>query len=51
MIGVTVFGLIFTPVFYVVSQWLAQLGKRRRGAAPPAPSATPPSASAGQPAK
>jgi multidrug efflux pump subunit AcrB len=23
MIGVTVFGLIFTPVFYVVTRWLA----------------------------
>ena len=23
MIGVTVFGLIFTPVFYVVARWLA----------------------------
>ena len=28
MIGVTVFGLIFTPVFYVISRWLAD----RRGA-------------------
>jgi hypothetical protein len=51
MIGVTVFGLIFTPVFYVVSRWLAQLGKKRRGAAPPAPSTTPPSVSAGRPAE
>jgi hypothetical protein len=23
MIGVTAFGLIFTPAFYVVSRWLA----------------------------
>jgi hypothetical protein len=23
MIGVTVFGLIFTPVFYVLSRWIA----------------------------
>jgi len=23
MIGVTTFGLIFTPVFYVISRWLA----------------------------
>ena len=23
MIGVTAFGLIFTPVFYVVSRWIA----------------------------
>jgi hypothetical protein len=29
MIGVTVFGLIFTPVFYVVCRWLAGLGHRR----------------------
>jgi hydrophobe/amphiphile efflux-1 (HAE1) family protein len=31
MIGVTIFGLIFTPVFYVISRWLAGLageGKR-----------------------
>jgi hydrophobe/amphiphile efflux-1 (HAE1) family protein len=30
MIGVTVFGLIFTPVFYVVSRWLAERLKWRR---------------------
>ena len=31
MIGVTVFGLIFTPVFYVVSRWIAlHLAQRRR---------------------
>jgi hydrophobe/amphiphile efflux-1 (HAE1) family protein len=30
MIGVTVFGLVFTPVFYVVCRWLA--GLRQRGA-------------------
>ena len=36
MIGVTAFGLIFTPVFYVLTQRFAS--KRRRGAAPqPAP--------------
>ena len=30
MIGVTAFGLIFTPVFYVVTRWLAlRLGRRR----------------------
>jgi len=30
MIGVTVFGLIFTPVFYVVSRWIAErVGARR----------------------
>jgi hydrophobe/amphiphile efflux-1 (HAE1) family protein len=28
MIGVTAFGLIFTPVFYVVCRWLATLGPR-----------------------
>jgi multidrug efflux pump subunit AcrB len=37
MIGVTAFGLIFTPVFYVACRWLAALaGRRRRPAAPPA---------------
>ena len=30
MIGVTAFGLIFTPVFYVVGRWLAERGARRR---------------------
>jgi multidrug efflux pump subunit AcrB len=29
MIGVTIFGLIFTPVFYVVSRWLAEKMQRR----------------------
>jgi hydrophobe/amphiphile efflux-1 (HAE1) family protein len=29
MIGVTAFGLVFTPVFYVVARWIAQLGPRR----------------------
>jgi len=34
MIGVTLFGLIFTPVFYVVSRWIAlRLGSRRAAAA------------------
>ena len=33
MLGVTAFGLIFTPVFYVVCSWL---GGRRRGAEPAA---------------
>ena len=28
MIGVTIFGLIFTPVFYVVARWLAIRNKR-----------------------
>jgi len=26
MIGVTAFGLIFTPVFYVIARWIAELG-------------------------
>jgi multidrug efflux pump subunit AcrB len=30
MIGVTLFGLLFTPVFYVVGQWLAARLARRR---------------------
>lgn len=30
MIGVTVFGLVFTPVFYVVCRWLAGLFTRKR---------------------
>jgi len=29
MIGVTAFGLVFTPVFYVVARYIAQLGSRR----------------------
>jgi len=36
MIGVTVFGLIFTPVFYVVSRWFAT---RLRWRAKPVPRA------------
>ncbi len=30
MIGVTAFGLIFTPVFYVIARWLAELAPRLR---------------------
>ena len=30
MIGVTTFGLIFTPVFYVICRWLAGLRRARR---------------------
>jgi uncharacterized protein (DUF2062 family) len=30
MIGVTAFGLIFTPVFYVVARWIAGLAEQRR---------------------
>ncbi|MFK8250793.1 efflux RND transporter permease subunit [Ancylobacter terrae] len=29
MIGVTVFGLLFTPSFYVFTRWLANLGRRK----------------------
>ena len=29
MIGVTAFGLIFTPVFYVIARWIAHLEPRR----------------------
>ena len=36
MIGLTIFGLIFTPVFYIVARWLAGLFERRRPSAPPA---------------
>ena len=30
MIGVTAFGLVFTPIFYVVCRWIAQKTSRRR---------------------
>jgi multidrug efflux pump subunit AcrB len=33
MIGVTAFGLIFTPIFYVISVWLAESARRRKPAA------------------
>jgi hypothetical protein len=29
MIGVTLFGLIFTPAFYVIARWLAYRASRR----------------------
>ena len=29
MIGVTAFGLVFTPVFYVIARWIAELSLRR----------------------
>jgi len=35
MIGVTVFGLIFTPVFYVICRWLAGLFERNKAAKKP----------------
>jgi hydrophobe/amphiphile efflux-1 (HAE1) family protein len=30
MIGVTAFGVVFTPIFYVVCRWIAQKAARRR---------------------
>jgi hydrophobe/amphiphile efflux-1 (HAE1) family protein len=30
MIGVTLFGLVFTPAFYVIARWIAQRASRRR---------------------
>jgi hydrophobe/amphiphile efflux-1 (HAE1) family protein len=41
MIGVTAFGLIFTPVFYVVSVWVAEHARRRRAGTASAPPAHP----------
>jgi multidrug efflux pump subunit AcrB len=38
MIGVTIFGLIFTPAFYVLCRWVAMRAKRAR----PAPQVPPP---------
>jgi HAE1 family hydrophobic/amphiphilic exporter-1 len=29
MLGVTLFGLFFTPVFYVAMRWVGRLGRRR----------------------
>ena len=37
MIGVTFFGLIFTPAFYVISRWLAMQFSRRKKPAPANP--------------
>src|SRR5580692_11104885 len=31
MIGVTAFGLVFTPVFYVIARWIAEVGVWRGG--------------------
>jgi multidrug efflux pump subunit AcrB len=36
MLGVTLFGLIFTPAFYVVARWVAHVGRRRARHAQPA---------------
>ncbi|MGE4372516.1 MAG: efflux RND transporter permease subunit [Xanthobacter sp.] len=35
MIGVTLFGLVFTPVFYVFCRWLGNLGRGRKKIPPP----------------
>jgi multidrug efflux pump subunit AcrB len=41
MIGVTVFGLLFTPVFYVACRWLAERFRRHaKAVAPPDPGAS-----------
>ena len=37
MIGVTAFGLIFTPVFYVVCRWLSEFVRRKAKAGPDVP--------------
>ncbi|HML12118.1 MAG TPA: multidrug efflux RND transporter permease subunit [Xanthobacteraceae bacterium] len=37
MIGVTLFGLIFTPAFYIVCRWIAGLGRSRAAAPTPHP--------------
>jgi hypothetical protein len=34
MLGVTIFGLLFTPVFYVVAQWAAGSGKKKAATVP-----------------
>ena len=41
MIGVTAFGLLFTPTFYVVSRWIAGLSERRRARRAAQPAAHP----------
>jgi hypothetical protein len=37
MIGVTAFGLIFTPAFYVVARWFAARRRREAPAVAPHP--------------
>jgi hydrophobe/amphiphile efflux-1 (HAE1) family protein len=37
MLGVTLFGLIFTPIFYVIVRWLAGLGRKKKLGAEPIP--------------
>ncbi|MGK9232757.1 multidrug efflux RND transporter permease subunit [Inquilinus limosus] len=41
MIGVTVFGLLFTPLFYVVCRWLGSVFARRRPVPAPKPEGGP----------
>jgi hydrophobe/amphiphile efflux-1 (HAE1) family protein len=43
MIGVTVFGLLFTPTFYVITRWLSLLFTRKRKATPELPTQGEPS--------
>ena len=33
MLGVTLFGLFFTPVFYVVMRWVGRLGRKAQAGA------------------
>jgi hypothetical protein len=46
MIGVTIFGLLFTPVFYVIASWAATkvARVRSRNRVPPVAPVTEPSA-------
>ena len=46
MIGVTLFGLLFTPVFYVVTRWIEEKATRRRKPIQEPPTAEPPPAPA-----
>ena len=36
MLGVTLFGLLFTPVFYVVMRWVGRLGRKAKPVRPEA---------------
>ncbi|GGE08573.1 multidrug efflux RND transporter permease subunit [Polymorphobacter glacialis] len=47
MIGVTIFGLLFTPVFYVIASWAAEKAARIRGRNRVAPA--PPTSPAAEP--
>ncbi|MEN5081758.1 multidrug efflux RND transporter permease subunit [Bosea sp. TWI1241] len=39
MLGVTLFGLLFTPIFYVVVRWVASLGRKPAAPTPQQPQA------------